>query len=204
VNSRNLRHLGVPATTFHEVYRRGAPWDIGIPQPLVIQLAQYGQIRGRVLDVGCGYGDNALFLTQQGHSVCAIDFVQTAIAHCQVRAKRSNVGVHFLCCDIFELSQQAPAFQTVLDIGTFHSFSDEQRIAYAGYLASCAAIGSKLHLLCFSEREQRPGGPRRVTLDEVRTTFRDYWRLARAIETAYVNREYNGGAAAWAIELVRI
>ncbi len=37
---------------FEQMYQSQAPWDTGRPQSSVIKLAETGQIRGSVLDVG--------------------------------------------------------------------------------------------------------------------------------------------------------
>jgi hypothetical protein len=42
------------------------PWDIDGPQPLVVELADFGQIHGEVLDTGCGLGENSLFWPRAG------------------------------------------------------------------------------------------------------------------------------------------
>ena len=36
-----------------------APWDIGRPQPAFVRLADEGRLTGRLLDAGCGTGENA-------------------------------------------------------------------------------------------------------------------------------------------------
>ena len=43
-----------------------APWDTGRPQPAIVRLAGAGRFTGTVLDVGCGTGENALFLAARG------------------------------------------------------------------------------------------------------------------------------------------
>ena len=37
-----------------------APWDIGRPQPVFVRLAAESLLRGRLLDSGCGTGENTL------------------------------------------------------------------------------------------------------------------------------------------------
>src|SRR5665213_2039764 len=51
---------------FEQMYQGQAPWDIGRAQPSIVKLEAAGQIPGSVLDVGCGTGDNALYLASQG------------------------------------------------------------------------------------------------------------------------------------------
>ena len=57
----------IRGSAFDEAYTSGRPpWDISQPQPAFVALAQAGRITGKVLDVGCGTGENALFLGQRG------------------------------------------------------------------------------------------------------------------------------------------
>jgi hypothetical protein len=49
------------AFSFNEAYRGNPPWDIGRPQAEFVKIAKQGEIRGRVLGIGCGTGENAFF-----------------------------------------------------------------------------------------------------------------------------------------------
>ena len=64
---------------FEEAYLSLPPWDIGRPQGEIIRLAEEGEIRGVVLDAGCGTGENALFLSDLGYKVTGIDAAGAAI-----------------------------------------------------------------------------------------------------------------------------
>ena len=50
-----------------------APWDIGRPQPAFVRLADEGRLTGRLLDAGCGTGENALLAASRGADVTGID-----------------------------------------------------------------------------------------------------------------------------------
>ena len=51
---------------FDEAYCGIPNWDIGRAQPVFVSLHEAGEISGDVLDVGCGTGENALFLAERG------------------------------------------------------------------------------------------------------------------------------------------
>ena len=64
---------------FEQMYQGQAPWDTGRPQPAIIKLAEAGQIRGSVLDVGCGTGQHVLMAAAMGLDAIGIDVSPTAI-----------------------------------------------------------------------------------------------------------------------------
>jgi SAM-dependent methyltransferase len=59
---------------FDASYQDGTPpWDIGRPQPAFVRLADAGDLRGRVLDVGCGTGEHALLAAVRGLDATVLD-----------------------------------------------------------------------------------------------------------------------------------
>ncbi len=42
------------------------PWDLRKPQPAIESGFRDGLFQGEVLDAGCGFGDNAIFLAKKG------------------------------------------------------------------------------------------------------------------------------------------
>ncbi len=72
------------------MYQGRAPWDTGRPQPGIVKLAEAGQIRGSVLDVGCGTGENLLYLAAHGHEAWGLDFAPVAIE--RAKAKAAKLG----------------------------------------------------------------------------------------------------------------
>jgi 2-polyprenyl-3-methyl-5-hydroxy-6-metoxy-1,4-benzoquinol methylase len=50
------------------------PWDIGQPDFNLIQVVTTTPIKPcKAIDIGCGTGDNAIWLAQQGFTVAGID-----------------------------------------------------------------------------------------------------------------------------------
>jgi SAM-dependent methyltransferase len=101
---------------FDGAYRSGTPpWDIGRPQPAVIRLAEEGAIAGSVIDVGCGTGENALFLADRGHEVTGLDASPTAIARAREKAAARRSSATFLVADALELPGLGRTFDVAVD-----------------------------------------------------------------------------------------
>jgi SAM-dependent methyltransferase len=188
---------------FEQMYQGQAPWDIGRPQPSIVNLQASGQILGSVLDVGCGTGDNALFLASQGHETWGLDFVPAAIERAKAKAAQRALAVHFLVGNALELDQLQRRFNTVIDCGLFHTFNDEDRPVFVQGLAAVLRHEGRLHILCFSDQEPGTDGPRRVTQQEIRDAFDVGWKVCRIEPTRFETLEHPslhfspGGPKAW-------
>ncbi len=163
----------LPRRDFEASYRDGdAPWDIGRPQGEIVALAEAGLIVGSVLDIGCGTGENALYLAGRGHAVFGLDGSNTAIERARQKAAVQKLPAQFHAWDALELGRLRKSFETVIDVGLFHVFSNPDRRRYAESLAEVTASGSDLFILCWSTEEPPGPGPRRVDEYEIRDAFR--------------------------------
>jgi SAM-dependent methyltransferase len=89
---------------FEWAYRSGTPpWDIGRAQPAIVRLAEARIIAGEVVDVGCGTGENALYLASRGLAVVGVDAAPTAIAQAREKARARQSSAAFLVADAFAL-----------------------------------------------------------------------------------------------------
>ncbi len=168
---------------FEQMYQGQAPWDTGRPQPAVVKLAESGKIRGSVLDVGCGTGEHVLYLAARGHECWGIDFVPVAIERAKAKTAERGINAKFLVGNALELGKLARQFDTVLDSGLYHTFSDEERPVFVAELAHVLRTGGNLYILCFSDEEPGDTGPRRVSQKEIRDSFQDGWTV-KSIEPA--------------------
>jgi methyl halide transferase len=109
---------------FEKRYKTGdLPWDIKRPDfNLVNSVRDFGINPGKALDIGCGTGDNAIWLSKTGFDVTGVDISETAIGMARRKAEESNVAVEFHVADF--LSQKIPGkpFHFVFDRGCFHTF----------------------------------------------------------------------------------
>lgn len=163
---------------------RGAPgWEIGRPQPVIQRLAEAGGLTGRLLDVGCGTGHNALLAAEHGAQVTGLDISAVAIERARAAAHARRLAVRFVVGDARRLDRLGAGFDTVIDSGTFHSFDDADRERYVAGLAAVVRPGGRFHLVCYSERTPGDWGPRRVGEQELRDAFARGW-TAESIERA--------------------
>ena len=170
---------------FEPMYQGQPPWDIPGPQPTCVALEEAGEIVGSVLDAGCGTGENALFLASRGHEVTGIDVVPVAIERANAKARERGLEVRIEVADALDLGRLGRRFDTAIDCGLFHTFDDEQRAAYVRSLGAAVRPGGTFHMLCFSDREPPGEGPRRVTQQEIRDTFRDGWEVWQIREARF-------------------
>jgi len=167
------------AGEWDEVYTGTPPWDTGRPQPVFVALADAGGITGRVLDVGCGTGEQAMLAAAHGATVTGVDLAPRAIEAARAKAADRGLAVRFEVGDALHLDRLGEQFDVVLDSGVFHVFDDADRPRYVASLAAVVRPGGRYHLLCFSERTPGDWGPRRVTEQELRASFADGWAVER-------------------------
>ncbi|WP_416210794.1 class I SAM-dependent methyltransferase [Frankia sp. Cas8] len=170
---------------FDTFYQGTPPWDIGRPQPAFLDLADAGVLRGRVLDVGCGTGEHALMAARLGLDATGMDTAAAAIARARRKAADRSLTVRFLVGDALELEQLGEQFDTVLDCGLFHVFTDDDRLRFTASLRSTIPPGGRYFMLGFSDRQPGDTGPRRLTRDEITASFDDGWQID-SIESAEI------------------
>ncbi len=160
---------------FEEMYQGVPPWEIDGPQSEIVHLAEQGAIRSPVLDVGCGTGENALYLTDLGFEVAGIDIVPTAVEKALSKAKKRSSPATFLVWNALQLQELHRRFNTVIDSGFFHVLPDKKRPVFVKSLASVLDVGGCYLMMCFNEHEPGSWGPRRVTQAEIRESFKQGW-----------------------------
>jgi len=160
-----------------------APWEIGRPQRAFLEAAD--EIRGRVLDSGCGSGDLACFLAGRGCSVTGVDFLEEPLVHAREKARAAGVDVNFLCMDALAIGEFPEHFDAVTDCGLFHVFDDAGRAAYVAALRKLLEPGARLFIECFSTDEPGEHGPRRISQQELRGAFAEGFEVDRIEPTRF-------------------
>lgn len=183
--------------SFDSAYEGAPPWDIGRPQKEIVRLAEAGKIEGEVIDVGCGTGENALFLAALGRTVLGVDSATLALEKAEEKAAQRGLTAAFLRWDALQLASLGRTFDTAIDFGLFHVFSDDDRAAFVSNLAALLRQGGVYHMICFSEHEPGDWGPRRVTQAEIRRSFDRGWRIEDLQEAVFETNRAPGDVRAW-------
>jgi len=189
---------------FNSAYLGNPPWDIGRPQHEFVRLANEGSVKGDVVDLGCGTGENAMLFASSGSRVLGIDSAPLAIAKAKAKARLRRSSAEFLVADALNLPTLKRTFDSATDCGLFHTFSDRERLLFARGLGETLRPRGRYFMLCFSDREPNDwGGPRRVTKDEIVQTFANGWRVDSIKAARFESANLGGGGHAWLASLTR-
>jgi ubiquinone/menaquinone biosynthesis C-methylase UbiE len=194
------------ADRFEETYLAGsAPWDIGRAQPEFVKLVEAGRISGRVIDLGCGTGDNALHFARSGLDVVGVDASPEAIRQARAKVADPSVTVLFEVADVLDLGGDGERFDTATDSGMFHVLADDDRPRYATSVHRVLRPGGHLFIMCFSDRQPGNWGPRRVTQRALRDTFADGWSVDNIDATQFTTLvEGAERVEAWLASITRL
>jgi cyclopropane fatty-acyl-phospholipid synthase-like methyltransferase len=165
---------------FKTFYRLGfVPWD---GHPLATSLRSLiegdGALPpGTALDLGCGTGDNSIYLAKHGWQVTGVDFVAKAVDKARAKAEANKVTVSFARADVTRLSTEGVGsnFGLIVDNGCLHGMSPEDRDAYVREVTAVAAPDARLLLVEFVTGGSYgvPG----IDPDEVKKRFAADWTL---------------------------
>ena len=149
-----------------EMYRKGGayngqeiPWDVRKVQPAVEQLEREGVFKGVVLDAGCGFGDNGIFLAQKGYRVVGFDFSPEAISEARTRATSAGVAhlTEWLVADALHLADgplRDRTFDTVIDSACLQCFDPKTQPRYLDNVRSVLRRGGSFVLLVVCNQSQ--------------------------------------------------
>jgi SAM-dependent methyltransferase len=122
------------------------------------------------LDIGCGTGDNAIWLAQNHFQVIGTDTSDIALEKAKEKASKANVACDFILVDFLNNKIEGAPFGFVFDRGCFHSFSSENdRRRFAQNVAThLEEAGLWLTIVGNAdEHRQGPGPPQRTAGDIV-------------------------------------
>ena len=157
---------------------KNPPWDTGVTPPEVYQFLE-DHPPGRALDLGCGTGTNVITLAESGWQASGVDFVPRAIRIARRKARRKGVteSTDFQVGDALSRDIFQGEYDLILDIGCFHSFSDQQAEVYAANVNDHLAVGGSLLLYAHLRQGSGPGhGASEIGLEKIGERLELAWR----------------------------
>lgn len=124
----------------------------------------------RLLDLGCGLGQNSIYFAQRGYKVTGVDIAPTAVEIAASQADSKKLNIDFRVADVLELADfPENSFNLAADIGCLHMLvRHEHRERYLNSVRRVLAPGSSFFLF------------NRVSLLDVRITDED-WHLLKHV-----------------------
>lgn len=136
---------------FRAFYRVGfTPWH-GHPLAESLRDLVQNSTPATALDIGCGTGDNSLFLAEHGWQVTGVDYVAKAVDQAQAKAAARGADVRFAQADVTRLSSEGvgTGFALIVDNGSLHGMNAEDRDAYVREVSAVAAPDARLLIVAF-------------------------------------------------------
>ena len=180
-----------PQQSWEETYRNTAPeelpWNAGMQDGDLKDLL--GTLRlnaGKVYDLGCGPGNDSVFLAQQGLEVTAVDIAPSAVKLARETAAKAGVEakIVFFTGDVLELPGKAEAV-LVHDRGCFHTLPSEKWKNYIRTVAGLLRKNGLLVLKVFSFKMPQGPGPYRFTPEELQSLFGGEFELVSVKEGVF-------------------
>ena len=160
----------------------------GRPYPQFVTFMREWEPKGRVLDVGCGQGRDALFLAELGYDVTGIDASQVGIGQMLTAAKAHNLNINGIVANFYEYEFQQPYDVIVLDsILHFHKKDLAKKLALMQTLTNRLNPGG---LICLFVHKSQTKEKR---LKEFFTQNHPNWPILVAQHIDYTYEEPNTG-----------
>lgn len=106
----------------------------------------------KTLDVGCGNGYYAEYLSKKGYKVTGIDISKEIVKYANKNYKNKNLI--FKNADIFSKDLLEEKYDFIYDIGLFHNILPEKRKEYSQVISTLLEKKGKFLLFCFDKKEK--------------------------------------------------
>jgi len=168
---------------FENIYKNGnsvLDRNFGTAGHKLIELVVNGTIKNgfKILDIGSGPGNEAIFLAKQGMKVTGIDINPSAIAIAKELANIQGVNnIKFIQGDALKLNFKNDTFDVINDTFVFHHFEKSIRKRYACEVNRILKNKGIFVLRGFSCKMTPGSGPFRLTGNEILEAFMPYFEV---------------------------
>ena len=162
-------------TIWDKIYQEGkTPWDLRRAEPYLVNLTIPPC---RMLDIGCGPGNESISMAKKGFDVTGIDISHAAIKQANDSAHAENVNIHFIRSNFLEFETNK-SFDFALDRACFHFFDEKERNQYIEKIAKLLRSGGTF-LLFVSSDQETPKGPFQFSESDIRQLFSAYFTITK-------------------------
>lgn len=149
-----------------------------------------------ILDIGCGSGEVAQWLAEQGFAVVGIDYAPGAIEKAREQAG-GHPTLSFEVLDICRSAMQGRTFDVFLDRGCFHNIPAVFTSEYVRNVAASAAPDSRVLLLMPVSKQPEADSAYRSSLvhtaeRRLRAVFEPFFTLVRIEESTLQKQTPHG------------
>ena len=178
---------------WEQVYADGA---LGSPVDVLLPEIVGGLEPGTALDIGCGEGQNSIWLAERGWDVVGVDIASTAIGRARRAAGAADLSVRFVTADAREWE---PDREFDIVISTYAL--GNRRDAILAMVASAVAPGGTVYISEFDESAQDLWSPEDlVSVDELVGRFGGF-AISRA-EVLTLHHDHGHERTEWPVAIV--
>jgi len=135
---------------FYSDREKGVPFFTNSPDENIVGYFEKKLFRpGKVLELGCGPGRNAIYFAEKGCNIDAVDLSQESLKWAEERAIEKNVSVNFINENIFELDIEEGTYDIVYDSGCFHHIAPHRRMSYINLVKKALKPNGFFSITCF-------------------------------------------------------
>ncbi len=146
-----FRYEGQFWDAFYRDRDKGVPFFIDAPDENLATWVEEGRLpSGRVLELGCGPGRNAVYLASRGFAVDAVDLSSVAIQWAQERAQTRGLSINWRCESIIDMVYEPGSYDLIYDSGCLHHITPHRRFTYLALVVRALKPGGLLGLTCFN------------------------------------------------------
>ena len=162
-------------------YKNGyMPWHHEkVDYNLVRMVEKWPVPIGKVLELGCGTGTDAIWLAEKGFDVTAVDVSDIAIGIAKESAKKAGVTCNLLTVDFVRDGLDYGEFDFIFDRGYFHSYKTgpKRKIFARKVMAQLKSKGLWLSLIGSCDSPPRDEGPPMHSAKEIVTAVEPYFEI---------------------------
>lgn len=158
---------------YRDVPLEKIPWNIATP-PEMLQETIQAKVpeRGRVIDLGCGAGNYAIWFAKLGYRLTGVDVSERAIDIARRSAQAAGVGCDFVVAD---LTRDFPRFDAMFDFAydweLLHHIFPQDRGRYVDNVFRLLTPQGRYLSVCFSVDSPQFGGKGKYRKTPLDTTL---------------------------------